>query len=214
MQALAGTAALWPAVSQGFVFVHAARLLANPAAETGAKVRRRFDGLLAAMQHHRRRVVDLGVALDPFRKVAQRYRPGLFHAADVPGLPRTTNALEQLFGSQRYHARRATGRKTALTGAVLRGSVRRVASIGTRAHVLSGPDLGRFVRTRWLDLRRSRDAKRQARVARTRFRRDPDAALTALERLAQQLDLPPKFSSSAVLPSRWKSFGSRIQSKI
>jgi len=178
-------------VRQGFVFVHAAaRLLANPAAETGAKVRRRFDGLLAAMQRHRRRVVDLGAALDHFRKVARSYRPGLLHAADVPGLPRTNNALEQLFGSQRYRERCATGRKTASPGAVLRGSVRRVAGIATRAHVLSGRDLGRVDRTRWCDLRRSLDAKRQARVARTRFRRDPDAYLTALERLAQQSDLP------------------------
>ena len=190
-RALAGTAALWPAVRQGFVFVHAAaRLLANPAAETGAKVRRRFDGLLAAMQRYRRRVVDLGAALDHFRKVARSYRPGLFQAADVPGLPRTNNALKQLFGSQRYHERRATGRRTASPGAVLRGSVRLVASIGTRAQVLSGHDLGRVDRASWSDLRRSLHAKRQARVARTRFRRDPDGYLTALERQAQQQTLP------------------------
>lgn len=178
-------------VRQGFVFVHAAaRLLADPAGETGAKVRRRFDGLLAAMQRHRRRVVDLGAALDHFRKVARSYRPGLFYAPDVAGLPRTNNALEQLFGSQRYHERRATGRKTASPGAVLRGSVRLVAGIGTRARILSGRDLGRVDRARWQDLRRSLDDRRQARVARTRFRRDPDAYLTALERQAQQLDLP------------------------
>ncbi|WP_156653188.1 ISNCY family transposase [Methylobacterium sp. Leaf111] len=190
-RALARTAALWPVVRQGFVFVHAAaRLLADPAGETGAKVRRRFDGLLAAMQRHRRRVVDLGAALDHFRKVARSYRPGLFYAPDVAGLPRTNNALEQLFGSQRYHERRATGRKTASPGAVLRGSVRLVAGIGTRARILSGRDLGRVDRARWQDLRRSLDDRRQARVARTRFRRDPDAYLTALERQAQQLDLP------------------------
>ncbi|SFT28430.1 hypothetical protein [Methylobacterium sp. yr668] len=93
-RALAGTAALWPEVEQGFVFVHAAaRLLANPAGETGVKLRRRFDGLLAAMQRHRYRAGDLGPALDHFRKLARSYRPGLFHAADLPGLPRTNNAL-------------------------------------------------------------------------------------------------------------------------
>lgn len=109
-------------MEQGFVFVHAAaRLLANPAEETGAKVRRRFDGLLASMRRHRHRVADLGVALDHFRKVARSYWPGLFHAADRTDLPRTNNALEQLFGSQRYHERRATGRKTASPGAVVRG---------------------------------------------------------------------------------------------
>ena len=178
-------------MEQGFVFVHAAaRLLANPAGETGAQVRRRFDGLLAAMQRHRRRVIDLGAALDHFRKVARSYRPGLFHVPDVAGLPRTNNALEQLFGSQRYHERRATGRKTASPGAVLRGAVRLVAGIGTRAQVLSGRDLGRVDCARWQDLRRSLDQRRQARVARTRFRRDPDAYLIALERQAQQPALP------------------------
>jgi hypothetical protein len=64
-RALAGTAALWPAVEQGFVFVHAAaRLLANPAGERGSKVRRRFDGLLAAMQRHRHRIGEPGAPLD------------------------------------------------------------------------------------------------------------------------------------------------------
>jgi hypothetical protein len=178
-------------VKQGFVFVHAAaRLLANPAGERGTKVRRRFDGLLAAMQRHRQRVGELGAALDHFRKVACSYRPGLFHAADVPDLPRTNNALEQLFGSQRYHERRATGRKTASPGAVLRGAVRLVAGIRTRDASPSRHDLGRVDPTRWQALRRSLDRGRQSRTARTRFRRDPDAYLNALEQQAQQPTLP------------------------
>jgi len=172
-------------VEQGFVFVHAAaRLLANPAGETGVKMRRRFDGLLAAMQRHRHRAGDLGSALDHFRKVARSYRPGLFHAADRPGLPRTNNALEQLFGSQRYHERRATGRKTASPGAVLRGAVRLVAGIATRAETRSRRDLGRVDHARWQTLRDALDRRRQARTARTRFRRDPDAYLNTLEQLA------------------------------
>ncbi|WP_354456660.1 ISNCY family transposase [Methylobacterium sp. 1030] len=184
-RALAGTVALWPEVEQGFVFVHAAaRLLANPAGETGVKLRRRFDGLLAAMQRHRHRAGDLGPALDHFRKVARSYRPGLFHAADRPALPRTNNALEQLFGSQRYHERRATGRKTASPGAVLRGAVRLVAGIATRAETRSRRDLGRVDHARWQTLRDALDRRRQARTARTRFRRDPDAYLNTLEQLA------------------------------
>jgi hypothetical protein len=64
-RALAGTAALWPAVEQGFVFAQAAaRLLANSAGERGTKVRRRFDGLLAAMQRHRHRIGEPGAPLD------------------------------------------------------------------------------------------------------------------------------------------------------
>lgn len=173
------------------MFVHAAaRLLANAAEETGTKVRRRFDGLLAAMQRHRHRMGNRGASIDHFRKVARSYRPGLFHAPDVADLPRTNNALEQVFGSQRYHERRATGRKTASPGAVLRGSVRLVAGIATRAEALSGQDLGRVDRTRWQNLRRSPDGRRQARTARTRFRRNPDVFLKALERQAQQPALP------------------------
>ena len=38
---------------------------------------------------------------------------------DVPGLPRTDNALEQLFGSTRHHERRCTGRKVASPSPVL-----------------------------------------------------------------------------------------------
>ncbi|WP_370881410.1 ISNCY family transposase [Methylobacterium brachiatum] len=190
-RALAGTAPLWPAVEQGFVFGHAAaRLLANPAEETGAKVRRRFDGLLASMRRHRHRVGDRGVALDHFRKVARSYWPGLFHAADRTDLPRTNNALEQLFGSQRYHERRATGRKTASPGAVVRGAIRLVAGIRARAETPSGRDLGRVNPLTWRALRRSLDRGRQARTARTRFRRDPDAYLAAPEQQAQQPALP------------------------
>ena len=189
-RALAGTAALWPAVQQGFVFVHAAaRLLANPAGEAGSKVRRRFDGLLAAMKRHRPRAGDLGPAFERFCKVARSYRPGLFHAANIADLPRTNNALEQLFGSQRYHERRATGRKTASPGVVLRGAVRLVAGIRTRAEMPCGRKLGRVDHARWRTLRQSLNRGRQARTARTRFRRDPDAYLAALERKTQQLSL-------------------------
>ncbi|MGF3028112.1 ISNCY family transposase [Methylobacterium aquaticum] len=190
-QALAGTAALWPSVRQGFVFVHAAaHLLGNAAGEPGARVRRRFDGLLGAMRRHRSRAGDLAPAFDHFRKVAASYRPGLFHAADVAGLPRTNNGLEQLFGSQRYHERRATGRKTTSPSAVLRGSVRLIAGLGTRAQIRSASDLSQVDHARWRDLRRSLDKRRQARTARTRFRHDPDAYLAALERQAHQQTLP------------------------
>ena len=178
-------------MEQAYRFVHAAaRLLANPDSETGARIRRRFEGLLAAMSLHRHRVGGLGSAVDHFRKVARSYWPGLFHAASMPDLPRTNNALEQLFGSQRYHERRATGRKTASPGAVLRGSVRLVAGITTRLQAPSGPDLGRVDHEQWQNLRRQLERGRLARTARTRFRRDPEAYLAALELDAQQQILP------------------------
>jgi hypothetical protein len=124
-RALERTAALWPDVEQAYRFVHAvAHWLGNPQDESAALVRRRVDGVLGAMQRHRSRAGTLAEALDHFQKVMRSYRSGLFHTYAVPGLPRTNNDLEHLFGSQRYHERRATGRKTASPGAVLRGSVR------------------------------------------------------------------------------------------
>jgi hypothetical protein len=74
--------------------------------------------------------------------------------------------------------------------AVLRGSVRLVAGITTRLQVPSGRDLGRVDYGQWQDLRRQLERRRQARTARTRFRRDPDAYLAALELQAQQPTLP------------------------
>src|SRR3954463_8445668 len=79
--------------------------------------------------------------------------------------------------SQRYHERRATGRKTASPAAVLRGEARLIAVIATRQHPPSGADLGRVDRERWNDLRQRLNHKRQARILRTRFRRNPDAYL-------------------------------------
>ena len=138
-------------------------------------VQRRFDGLVAAMARHRARAGDLAGAIDHFRKVTRSYRPGLFHCYAIPELPRTDNGLEQLFGSQRHHERRATGRKTASPATVLRGEVRVIAATATRLHPPTARDLGRVSRERWRDLRQRLDQRRQARTLRTRFRRDPEA---------------------------------------
>src|SRR2546430_5664963 len=73
--------------------------------------------------------------------VTASYRPGLFHCYDVADLPRTNNDLEHVFGSPRYHERRATDRKQASPGLVVRGSVRLVATIATQSYHFSGPDL-------------------------------------------------------------------------
>jgi hypothetical protein len=171
--------------------VHAAaRLLGNAAGEDAAKVRRRFDGLLAAMGRHAEAAGTLCPAIAHFRKVARSYRPGLFHCHTVPNLPATNNDLEQLFGRARYHERRATGRKTASPAAVLRGPVRLIAATATRMAVPTARDLGRANRAAWSVLRRSLDQRRQVRIQQTRFRRDPDAFLAKLEQKARQLTLP------------------------
>ena len=190
-RALERTAALWPDVEYAYRFVHAvAHGLGNPQEESAVMVRRRVNGVLGAMQRHRLKAGSLAGALDHFQKVTRSYRPGLFHTYAVPDLPRTNNDLEQLVGSQRYHERRATGRKTAAPGAVLRGSVRLLAATATRVQAPTARDLGAANREHWRSLHQRLERGRRARTLRTRFRHDPGAYLAALEQQACQLTLP------------------------
>jgi hypothetical protein len=168
----------------------AAHILGNAAGEAADLVRRRFDGLVGAMARHRAGAGSLAGAVDHFLKVTRSYRPGLFHCHAVSDLPRTNNGLERLFGSQRYHERRATGRRAASPAAVLRGEVRLIAATATRLRPPSARDLGRVSREPWRSLRARLDRRRHARTLRTRFRRGPDAYLAALERQACQPSLP------------------------
>jgi hypothetical protein len=168
----------------------AAHILGNEGGEDATKVQRRFDGLVAAMARHRAKAGSLAGAVDHFCKVTRSYRPGLFHCYAIPDLPRTDNGLEQLFGSQRYHERRATGRKMASPAIVLRGEVRVIAATATRLHPPTASELGCVDQHRWRDLRNRLEPRRLARVMRTRFRRDPQAYLAELERKACQSTLP------------------------
>jgi len=130
--------------------VHAAaRVLNNHQDESAAVVQRRFDGLIGAMVRHRGKAGTLADAIGHFRKVARSYRPGLFHCYAVPDLPRTNNDLEQWFGVQRHHDRRATGRKMASPATVLRGEVRLIAAAATRLQPPTAAALGRADRTAW-----------------------------------------------------------------
>jgi hypothetical protein len=188
---LTQTAPLWPDIERADPWVHkAAHILNNHDAEDAATVQRRFDGLVGAMTRHRDCAGSLSEAIEHFGKVTRSYRPGLFHCYSVPDLSRTNNDLEHEFGSQRYHERRASGRKTASPAVVLRGEARLIAAIATRQHPPSGADLGSADRERWNELRQQLDRRRQARIRRTRFRRDPDAYLAQLEQKAYQLTLP------------------------
>jgi hypothetical protein len=188
---LTQTAPLWPDIERAYPWVHkAGHILNNHDAEDAATVQRRFDGLVGAMTRHRDRAGSLADAVKHFCKVTRSYRPGLFHRYSVPDLPHTNNDLEREFGSQRYHERRASGRKTASPTVVLRGEARLIAALATRQHPPSGADLGRVDREQWNDLRQRLDRRRHARILRTRFRRNPDAYLAELEQKASQLTLP------------------------
>jgi hypothetical protein len=168
----------------------AAHILGNAAGEGTGTIRRRFHGLIGAMTRRRAEAGRLAGAIEHFLKVTCSYRPGLFHCYAIAGLPRTNNDLEQMFGSQRYHERRATGRKTASPALVLRGKVRVIAATATRLHPPTARDLGRVSRERWRHLRQRLEPRRLARTLRTRFRRDPAGYLAALEQQICQQTLP------------------------
>jgi hypothetical protein len=179
---LAATDSMWPAIRIAYDWVHrAARLLENEDQLTGNEVRQRMENLLAEIRDERASVGTLQPAVAHFLKVSASYWPGLFHCYDISGLPRTSNILEQFFGSVRYHHRRASGRIRASAGTVVRGSVRALASAASRLHPFGEYELRHPNLDRWRGLRRSLDLRQEARRQQGRFRKDPAAYLAALE---------------------------------
>ncbi len=133
----------------------------------------------------------LAPAVDRFHRVTASYAPGLFHCYDVPLLPPTNNALEQCFGAVRYHERRATGRRGASPGLVVRGAVRVIAAVAARSQLLDGIALRPTDLVAWRTLRSQLQGRQAARCAQRRFRQDPDAYPTALEDVLCRASLPP-----------------------
>jgi hypothetical protein len=168
-------------VRVAFGWVHRAAHLLGQEPVRGEQVRHQLGGLLGAMSHHRGRAGTLAGAVDHFVTVSRSYWPGLFACYDTPDLPRTNNDLEHLFGSHRYHERRASGRKGASPTLVLRGRVRLVAGWATRQGSVRDEDLAGANRFAWQQLRQELDQRRQRRVERRRFRQDPNAYLQELE---------------------------------
>jgi hypothetical protein len=187
---LAATADLWEPVRVAYGWVHQAAHILGAEGVTEAAARGRLAGLLGAVRRHRAAAGTLGSAVDHFVKVTRSYWPGLFACYGTADLPRTNNDLEQLFGSHRYHERRATGRKGASPALVLRGSARLVAAMATRQREVTASDLAGADRGEWRRLRAELDERRQRRVDRHRFRRDPDGYLRGLEARLNQPGLP------------------------
>jgi hypothetical protein len=180
--ALAATAPLWPPLRVAYAWVwQAAHLLGEKGPGVAAAVRRQLGGLLGAMTRHRGLVGALASGVTHFVRVTRSYWPGLFHCYRVADLPRTNNDLEQFFGSHRYHERRASGRKGASPGLVLRGEARLLAAAATRQHVYTAAELAEADPAKQAELRQHLEARRQRRVNRSRFRRDPKAFLQQLE---------------------------------
>jgi len=189
---LAATAALWPTISAAYGWVHrVAHLLDPERAVDGATVQREVGVVVAEMAQGQADAGPLALAIGHFLKVTTSYWPGLFHCYDVTGLPRTNNDLEHLFGSARYYERRATGRKGASPGMVVRGAVRIIAAVASQGSGWRGPELRPLDLGAWRRLRCELDSRHLARRAQSRFRRHPVAYLAAAEAILIKQSLPP-----------------------
>jgi len=120
-------------------------------------------------------------AITHFLKVTQSYAPHLFFCYQVPDLPRTNNDLEQSFGRVRFHERRATGRRGALPGLVVHGAVRLQVALAARMRTFTVQDLTPHDLQAWREVRSQIAFRQEARCKQSRFRKDPDAYLSALE---------------------------------
>jgi hypothetical protein len=188
------TAALWPAVRVAYRWVkQVAQLLRNRQGRPVAEVRQRLSRILGDMRRAaaRAEAEELRRQVRHFIRVTKGWRPGLFHCYRWADLPRTNNDLEHLFGSHRYHERRASGRKGASPALVVTGSVRLVAGWATRLRPEEGLALPPGYVDRWRQTRAGLDKRREARRQQRRFRRAPLTYLQQLEELADKLSLPP-----------------------
>jgi Transposase, Mutator family len=186
------TAALWPPVRAAYGWVEkVARLLANAAQRPAKVLRQRFGRLLGRMRGAAAREAKaVREPLEHFLKVTASYRPGLFVCYQQPGVPRTNNDLEHLFGSHRYHERRSSGRKQGSPGLVVRGAVRVVTAWATRLQPDQALHLSPAEIDQWRQQRAALEPQREARRQQRRFRRDPAAYLGHWEQQLLQLSLP------------------------
>jgi hypothetical protein len=187
------TAALWPPVRAAYRRVkQVARLLKNKGQRPAHAVRRRLSQVLSQIRRAATQAAEgaVGAQLRHFVKVTKSYWPGLFCCYQSADIPRTNNDLEHLFGSHRYHERRASGRRQGSPGLVVRGPVRVVSGLATRLRPEEGLKLPPGYVGPWREQRAELDRRREARRQQRRFRRDPVIYLKKLEDLALQLSLP------------------------
>ncbi len=81
----------------------------------------------------------------------------------------------------RVHERRATGRRGAIPGVVVRGSVRVMAAVTCKQQPFSVEELQPREYQRWRDLRRQVQQREEIRRQQWRFRKNPAAYLAAIE---------------------------------
>jgi hypothetical protein len=181
-RALQRTATLWPPLKEAYGLVYqAAHILANHEHQTGAQVRETYLAWVKKMQEQKTGLGALSTAIEHFVEITENFAPGLFECYDVPDLPRTNNELEHCFGVARAHERRATGRRGAIPGVVVRGSVRLMAVLVTKGEDLQAADLQPSDYRRWRELRVHLQYRQETRRQQFRFRKDSAAYLARLE---------------------------------
>ncbi|WP_201377972.1 hypothetical protein [Ktedonobacter sp. SOSP1-52] len=79
------------------------------------------------------------------------------------------------------HERRATSRRGAIPGVVVRGSVRVMAAVTSKEQVFSVDELRPRDYQRWRELRRQLCQREEARRLQWRFRKQPAAYLARIE---------------------------------
>jgi hypothetical protein len=159
----------------------AAQILANEPQHPGSQVRASYLAFVEQMQEQQADLGPLGETIEHFCHITHNFAPGLFQCYDVEGLPCTNNALEECFGVARVHERRATGRRGAIPGVVVRGSVRVIATVTSKQQIFSAEDLRPRDYLQWRNLRAQLQQREECRRQQFRFRKDPAAYLAALE---------------------------------
>ena len=176
------TTTLWSPLQSAYKLVHqAAHILANQEQYTGTQVRERYLAFVSQMQEQKANVEPLSEAIEHFCHITDNFAAGLFHCYDVEGLPRTNNDLEHCFGVARVHERRATGRRGAIAGVVVRGSVRVITAVVTKEQTFSAEELRPSDYQRWHELRVRVQQCEETRRQQFRFRKNPASYLAALE---------------------------------
>ena len=172
----------WPPLEHAYDFLDQAKaILANEVRETGQGVRERYLAHLTQMRENHTDLGPLVEAFEYFCHITDNFAAGLFHCYDIAGLPRTNNDLEHCFGVARVHERRATGRRGAIPGVVVRGSVRVIAAVTNKEQIFSVEDLRPTDYQRWRELRRQLQQREETRRQQWRFRKHPAAYLAEVE---------------------------------
>lgn len=187
---LEATADLFEVVRPLFQRLHqVAHVFTNQEQQTASEVQEAFRRQLTQIREQAHQSDAQRSALLLFLKVTESYAPHLFFCYQIPDLPKTNNGLEQTFGKVRAGERRATGRRGAIPGMVVRGPVRLTAALATRLHLFTPLELVPSDVSAWQLLRGQISSRQEARRKQFRFRKDPAAYLAGLEQRLSEASL-------------------------